>query len=172
VARLGHGRLSRCVLTDCAERMGGVLGVSDFTAGVIAALIGAVVGGAFAIVAGVVAGRVEARRTEEIALELRRRERLEEAMWELAHRLEDIRTALVEGRTGIGVRFEQLNGRWRTHIAPAIRSGPIARGYAEVRRLGDEAFGAQAAYGTDTGPLLAALDALFAEIQAETGGEG
>jgi hypothetical protein len=162
----------RCVLTDCAERSGHVLGVSDFTAGVIAALIGAVVGGAFAIVAGVVAARVEARRTEEIGLELRRRERHEEAMWELAHRLEDIRTALVEGRTGIGVRFEQLNDRWRTHIAPAIRSGPIARGYAEVLRLGDEAFGAQAAYGTDTGPLLVALDTLFAEIQAETGGWG
>jgi hypothetical protein len=150
--------------------LGGVLGVSDFTAGVIAALIGAVVGGAFAIVAGVVAARVEARRTQEIALELRRRERHEEAMWELTHRIEDIRTALVESRTGIEARLEQLNDRWRTNIAPTIRSGPIARSYAEVRRLGDDAFGAQAAHGTDTGPLLVALDTLFAEIQAETGG--
>jgi hypothetical protein len=111
-----------------------VLGVSDFTAGVIAALIGAVVGGAFAIVAGVVAARVEARRTEEIGLELRRCERHEEAMWELAHRLEDIRTASWrDGRASECASSSRTTGGGRTSLRP---SG-AARLLGATPRFGD-----------------------------------
>jgi len=145
-----------------------LVGVSDFMAGVIAALIGGVIAGASAIAAGVIAARVQARRTEEIALRLRQREREEEAVWELAHGLDEIRTAVVENRPGIPMLIEQLNDRWRTHLAPAIRSGPIVQGYAEVRRLADGVFGEYASMGTDPGPLLSQIEGLLNELQWET----
>jgi hypothetical protein len=70
-----------------SETMAVVPAVSDFVTGLTGAVVGGVIAGVFAIVASVVAARVQARRTEEVALQLRRGDREEQALWELVRRL-------------------------------------------------------------------------------------
>lgn len=79
--------------------------------------------------------------------------------------------ALVEQRSGIGARLEQLKDRWRGAHRPQPSGATRSQGYVEVRRPGDDTFEAQAAHGTDTKPLLTALDTLLTELHAETSGK-
>jgi hypothetical protein len=143
-----------------------MLGVADFTAG----LVGAVVGGAFAIAAGVIAAHVQAKRTEEIALQLRRQERREDALWELMHRLRQIRDELdhSEEYAEYAGLLEQLDDRWRSHPASAFRNGPIADGYVRVRdvagEIRDQGVPIEASVS-----LVGEIDRLLQVLDAETG---
>jgi flavin-dependent dehydrogenase len=147
-----------------------VLGVADFAAGLVGALVGAVVGGAFAIAAGVIAARVQAKRTEEIALQLRRQERREDALWELTDRLRQIREELdySEEFAEYAELFQQLDDRWRSHLAGAFRSGPIPEGYVRVRTVAGEIRdqGSPVESGVS---LEGEIDLLLQMLDAETG---
>jgi len=106
-----------------------------------------------------------AKRTEEVALELRRHEREEEAMWELAFSLREVLDALPQRSPDAERLLQELNSRWRTHLAAAIRSGAIAQQLSDVRELAHKTLGVHA---PDTGALEDAIKGLLVELQVQT----